>query len=482
VLSQPEDTPPGFTASIDGNGLPDDTLGIRFEWLGDIDFQTYGGQSFDFNFKVCDNARPPACITEPISFFVEKCGIEENCSPEMCTPIIDSVCEDEFGPSCIAFLSGEHCDPQYSFPMLIASRYPMIRESLRGPSDILGESGWWYHYTDDRAGGYSFTRNNGEAAPPLLCCVTSINDLLGVPGDPSSSACFQNRTLDWTTPIVIRAEGHHGGTGVFVLPEGLDIQGGPTTELGTGSGAITLDQVRNYLNGLTPSPKKILVEKFIAGTGSGSNATLPDEYKFHMFNGKIGSISVFYNPGLPCACYGEFSEDWECHHKYGCFKSQMPFGSMFDGCYSIDFPVGSDPALTTVVKGYDLCGFVPPPDPCLFERMKKIARKLSKALGVYARIDMFVTENDEIYVQEYTFNHLGGTKHCTSRTVDGCVDSCFLGKYWYESGVNSEERAQGGPNLPRPAPFIDGYGEMGDVAQCDVAMSFPPVKPESACR
>jgi hypothetical protein len=482
IISQPAVTPTGLTATIDGDGSPADTVGIRFEWL-EPDSVKYGGKWFNFTFEVCDNFVPKkACTTATMAFFVAKCGSGAQCQPEKCVPITDSQCSGPVGPVCTPLLTGEHCDAQYSFPMLISSRYPMIKESLHGSSDILGDDGWWYHYTDDRAGAYSFTSLNGFAAPQLLCCVTSVNELLGTAGSPASSLCFDG-SPKWTDPIVIRAEGHHGGTGVFVLPNGLDINGGATRELSVGVGNITLAQVRNYLSLLTPTPKKILVEKFVAGTGSGATATLPNEYKFHMFNGKIGSISAFLNPGQPCACFGEYSEDWECLHTHGCFKSQLPFGTMFEGCYDIDFPVGSEPKYTTGVKGDDLCGPVPPPKACVFKKMKEIAIKLSKAIGVYVRIDMFVTANNEIYVQEYTFNHLGGTKHCAATIVDGCVDSCFLGKNWAEaSSAPGGSVEMGGPQiLPFPSIFGNGYGGFTDAQQCGIALKQRSVLADNAC-
>lgn len=466
VLSEPAVTPPGFTATIDGDGIPDDTVGIRFEYLNP-DFVKYGNQWFNFTFKVCDNVNPPACTIATVAILIEKCG---DCTPKKCTNITDSECLGKVGPVCTPFLQGEHCDPEYSFPMLISSRYPAIKESNHGSSDILGDAGWWYHYTDDRAGGYSFSRANGVAAPPLQCCVTTVDQLLGTAGNPSSSLCFDG-TPAWNAPVVIRAEGHHGGTGVFVLPSGLDPSGGSTPELAVGIGTITLAQVRAYLTSLSPTPTKFLVETFIAGSGSGATAKLPNEYKFHMFNGKIGSISAFLNPGTPCGCYGEYSEKWECLHEYGCFKTEMPFGLTYGQCYKVDFPAPGEPVHTTTVKGYDLCGFVPPPKPCLFNKMKEIAKKLSLLVGVYVRIDMFATDTG-VYVQEYTFNHLGGTKHCASKLEFDCVDSCFLGKTWFESGTTSEERAQGGPKKPRPSVFPVTYGSTTDSAQCSKALAY----------
>jgi hypothetical protein len=355
----------------------------------------------------------------------------------------------------------------------------MIKESLHGTDD-LGGLGWWFHYTDDRAGAYSFTTDAGYAAPELHCCVTTVEDLLGAPGNSgNSSLCFGGSGPAWTDPYVIRAEGHHSGTGVFVLPAGLDINGGSTIELATGAGSVTMLAVRNYLNALSPTPKKILVEKFVS---AGPTPALPTEYKFHMFNGKIGSISAFFNRGTDCACYGEYSEDWECLHKNGCFVPNMPMGQVNPAnnqCFDIDFVGGEMNPFP--VKGFDLCGPVPKPRDCVFTRMKAMAEALSEKIGVYVRIDMFVTDSGEIYVQEYTFNHLAGTRHCASKVSDdGCLDSCFLGKCWEDASVGGDA-SMGGVMTTAPTIFPVGYGAITDSAQCSVATGMPAVPATTTC-
>ncbi len=93
---------------------------------------------------------------------------------------------------------------------------------------------------------------------------------------------------------------------------------------------------------------------------------------------------------------------------------------------------------------------------------------------------MFVTERNEIYVQEYTFNHLGGTKHCAAKKDDvtGCIDSCFLGNLWSENGGDPE---MGGPKTARPSVFDAGYGSLTDEAQCSAAMGQAPLTALPAC-
>lgn len=107
--------------------------------------------------------------------------------------------------------------------------------------------------------------------------------------------------------------------------------------------------------------------------------------------------------------------------------------------------------------------------------MKAIAIKLSKLIGVYVRmIDIFATDNNEIYVQQYTtFNHLGGSRHCASKIDDsGCVDLCFLGKLWQAAGGDT---GMGGPQIsPFPIPFQNNYGSLADTKQCSIALGQQP--------
>jgi hypothetical protein len=470
ILQAPSDAdwPVGLIGEMDGVTAPTDVRGIRFEWLN-VNFNKYQGKEYVFVFEACDNAQDRLCITKTITIKVGECGGGDTCNPDKCTPITDSECLlDRPKPVCTPWRSPEHCDPQYSFPLLISNRYQMIKDGIDE----------WFPYTDDRAGAYSFTRSSGENAPELYCCVTSVNDLLGPSGNPNGSACFDSSPA-WGVSggYVIRAEGHHTGSGILVFPQGIDPNGAAKPELISG-GAMTITDVRNFLNGLSPTPKKILVEKFISGSTPGPS--LPDEYKFHMFNGKIGSISAFLNRGTDCSCYGEYSEDWECLHANGCFVPALP-GQPYQNsevCYEIDFEAGSKDPFP--VKGDDLCGPVDRPEGCLFDKMKEIAIKLSKLIGVYVRIDMFVSADKKIYVQEYTYNHLGGARHCASKYSDECdgIDSCFLGRLWQDAGGDPD---LGGPVQQLPPVFGDNYGDKTDAEQCAVALGQPVAVAQSPC-
>jgi hypothetical protein len=143
----------------------------------------------------------------------------------------------------------------------------------------------------------------------------------------------------------------------------------------------------------------------------------------------------------------------------------MPKGRNKDGdsCYDIDFRAG---ALNPYqFKGFDTCGEVAPPDACVWGTLLEYGRQLSESIGVYIRIDMFVTDDNRIYVQEYSRSHNGGLRHCAAKLSDkgdGCVDSCFLGRNWKNAGGDS---LYGGPKLTRPV-FLEGYHSKTAEDQC----------------
>jgi hypothetical protein len=99
--------------------------------------------------------------------------------------------------------------------------------------------------------------------------------------------------------------------------------------------------------------------------------------------------------------------------------------------------------------------------------MHEYAKQLSRAIGVYIRVDMFVTDDRRIYVQEYTRFHSGGLRHCAAKDRDGCVNSCFLGQTWQGAGGSV---LLGGPTLQVPS-YLEGYYDKSAEDQCLVAVN-----------
>jgi hypothetical protein len=74
---------------------------------------------------------------------------------------------------------------------------------------------------------------------------------------------------------------------------------------------MSLSAVKNDLeiNGATT----ILVEEYV----SGQDDELPTEYKFHVFDGIVGSINIVHGRGTPCNCWAEIDESGERLDQHG---------------------------------------------------------------------------------------------------------------------------------------------------------------------
>jgi hypothetical protein len=147
---------------------------------------------------------------------------------------------------------------------------------------------------------------------------------------------------------------------------------------------------------------------------------------------------------------------------------------MMGTCTAINFAEGSRRALR--IKGVGICDQVPDIDPALFERMKTIARQASTQIGVYMRIDMFVGANGQIYLQEFSSNHLGGRRHCSAkRRDDGCVDSCFLGDLWRQIGLATGADFVMGGRQTIPPDTVLSFMSLDDVSsQCQAVLQINP--------
>ena len=111
------------------------------------------------------------------------------------------------------------------------------------------------------------------------------------------------------------------------------------------------------------------------------------------------------------------------------------------------------------MKGLNLCNEIPHIDPCILTDIISTAEELGRKIGVYVRIDMFLGSHGCIYVQEYSFNHANGLRHCMSKVEGGCVDSCFMGRMWNAAGGNS---TFGGPLTEEPVhiQYWSGYTSL----------------------
>lgn len=367
---------------------------------------------------------------------------------EKCVPISEDLCTTDAKPKCTPFRSPDYCPLEQSFSSLVARREAFVLSN----STTLDSANHWFHLLGDRGAAYEFTRAKNIATPAIYCCVETTDEL---------ESCFESDAVP-ASKFVVHRSGEHSDKGTFVFPSGFD-----GIELIRGM-QMDLSQVTTTLKATVPGPaSKIIVEQFISG--SSSEISLPHEFKFHMFNGVVGSVTVMLNRGTPCGCFLEVDEAWNRLDQWGCFVPSVPYGlkSDSDACYAIDFVSGERNPYT--FKGLDMCGPVDPPDPCVWDELIRNAKALSRDIGVYMRIDMFVTDDKSIYVQEYTRNHNGGLRHCAAKRhpVDGCVDSCFLGRTWQDTGG---EQLLGGPKVPIPE-YLNGYSARTAASKCEGIMN-----------
>jgi hypothetical protein len=193
------------------------------------------------------------------------------------------------------FRSPESCPEDLSFPRLIANRTEFIKNN----EAQLDEEGWWFHRLEDKLAGYAFAASSQYNAPQVLFCSSS--------NVPDSLDDFALESIAGPTAggFVIRATHLHSNAGIYVLPNGF---GGMEKIRGT---QMSLSAVKNDLeiNGATT----ILVEEYV----SGQDDELPTEYKFHVFDGIVGSINIVHGRGTPCNCWAEIDESGERLDQHG---------------------------------------------------------------------------------------------------------------------------------------------------------------------
>jgi len=137
-------------------------------------------------------------------------------------------------------------------------------------------------------------------------------------------------------------------------------------------------------------------------------------------------------------------------------------------------------------KGYvkrdlPICGNLPTlPPACILQDMRELAVRASEALGVYMRVDMFVSGTNQIYIQEYSPNHMNGIRHCAAvETNDGCTDSCMLGRLWKESSSGgSLLYGSSNTTIPTAPTLFDTWALSNTTTQCSATGTAPTDTPE----
>lgn len=95
------------------------------------------------------------------------------------------------------------------------------------------------------------------------------------------------------TGFVVRATDLHSNVGIYVLPNGFSQR-----ESLSGMNMTAIDIEAELSKHSDAQGGVLLIEEYV-GT---QQQELPMEFKFHMFDGKVGSVNVVANRGSDCAC------------------------------------------------------------------------------------------------------------------------------------------------------------------------------------
>jgi hypothetical protein len=329
---------------------------------------------------------------------------------------------------------------------------------------------YWFHYLEDKIAGYLLTVGENFPAPEIKACAVSVDEMSLILKDPSIGlvSADNNFVLPLGQGIVVKATSFHSSQGVFILVnDGLSSSGNDTRLMDLITNQhLSYKDVATMLS--TWQATKIIVEELVGGG-------LPDEYKLHTINGKVVAIDVIMNRGSSCPCYAVVDTEFNRLDYNGCFEpagtTQQIMDEIKPECTAIDFSIGKRKA-GPVKKDMYMCVDLQRPKQCVLDDMIAIAESLSKTIGVYMRIDMFVAAaGDKVYVQEYSANPMNGLRHCASKLDrNGCIDSCFLGREWKLAG-----EPFGG--IPTATPsFLNGFLLMDPAKQCELTNSAPKVK------
>ena len=339
------------------------------------------------------------------------------CETTVFSPTDPNTCSDE--QLCRPYRYHDYCAATESFLDLVKAR----RDTYTEDPESVRNDGFWYDIIEDKLAAKIFASEETIATPDLYFCSDDLDDL--------DTWMPPQSVTQPVTGFAIKATGLHSGSGVYILSNGFD-----AVELLSG---VVMSRADVKASMASLNVNRYIIEEYVAGPDM---MPIPDEYKIHMFNGEVGSIIYTTNRGSSCECFAELDSEWNRVDTNGCFRSSGDTET--DGmCTRIDFDNGH----LQTMKGLDFCADTPAM-PLNLEEILNTAKSISERIGVYMRIDLLVSSNNEVLVGEFTPGHTNGRVHCSSRVDEnGCVDSCYLGRLWSENG---NELLHGGPATTMP--------------------------------
>ena len=289
----------------------------------------------------------------------------------------------------------------------------------------------WQYGVNDKLGSYLYALEMGVRSPAILWCGTKIEELTEWSRSPPADLPAGG--------FVVKRQPGGDGVGVYVLESGF---GGVERLSGDKMSAEKLLSALKSTVGKKGPVKSVHVEEIVEGVEGDSP---PSDWKFYMFAGKVGGLSLTTNKGLgERVCRAWFDKDFRRVDEYGCFLTE---------------------GNTNKRKGQDkvhLCSAVAKPPQ--FEEMVAVAEKLGASLGTFMRVDLFIASDGGVVLGEMTPNPFGGKMHCigmpTGNPKDP-VDGCVMGKMWkdMESELHFSE--------VEPPAVLDGWTDLNTRQRCE---------------
>jgi len=209
------------------------------------------------------------------------------------------------------------------------------------------------------------------------------------------------------------------------------------------------------------------VEEFLPGP----NGRPPNDYKVFVADQSIAAVAVVANRGSATACVAMVNEHFERMDQYGCFSNRKEYQVGPANNNNNNNTIGNGqcrvPETGILYDDQKMCSeFAKPKD---WDAILETARSVSKLIGIYMRLDLYVLHG-VVYLGEATFLPTTGKHHCIAQRDDnGCLDPCITGKFLYEKN-KQYDNDEGGPITAEP-DYMREWRSMNSAERCMAIMT-----------
>jgi hypothetical protein len=314
---------------------------------------------------------------------------------------------------------------------------------------LEGKPARWDHpwqqsgFLNDKWGFYVFCKANGFRVPEIYMCSTEGPETL----------------KDWREPaglgFVVKIKDGMKSRGVYLMESGF---GGREQISGHNMTREMVMQKMQKVETRNQPVGNLHAEELLKGPTTG---VAPPDFKFNVANGEILYVAIIHNRGTDLECSALFNEQFDRVDEHGCFGWNQEYIPPKPGKCSVSTKDGRGP-----VSEFQRCGdFALPKE---WDKLVAMAKKFSRIIGIYVRIDMYLHEG-EIFMGEATFLQMLGRYHCFAKLDEnGCIDPCLMGRFWKRQN-DAFNNTQGGPITPEPASF-KGWAQLSTKEKCGRVM------------